>query len=306
MKTVVLVNPGSAQGRTGRRWPELAERLGAAIGPFEAVLTAAPMDAVPLAAEARRAGCARLVVVGGDGTVNEAVNGLLADDAPAGAEPCLAFVPQGTGGDFGRSLGLASGTEAAIAAIAQGRTRRIDVGRADFADGSRRSSRYFVNVASFGMGAQVALAVNAATWSKKLGGSVAFYLATMRVMATHANRRLRLAVDGEVAAELVANTVAVCNGRYFGGAMFIAPMAEPDDGRLDIVVLGDLGLWGFLRHMPKLYAGRHLELDEVTVMGGGRLEASGAETVHLEVDGEAVGRLPASFDVVPGAISVVC
>ena len=306
MKTFVVVNPCSANGRTAGRWPGLAQRLGDALGPFETAFTRHPMDAAALAGDALRAGCRRLIVVGGDGTLNEALNGLLADGAGLDPDVHLGFLPQGTGGDFRRTLGLAVSPAEAIGAIWRGRTRRIDVGRATFVGNDGETAhRYFANVASFGMSGLISKLINEASWSKRLGGSVAFYLATVRGMIGYRNRHVGFTVDGRAEELLLTNTGAVCNGRYFGGGMNIAPMAEPDDGILDIVVLGDFGMWDLIKDMPRLYRGTHLELDEVTVLGGRRLRAASANEVRLEVDGEPVGRLPATFEAVPAALTVI-
>lgn len=306
VKTLALINPQSANGRTGRRWPGLADLLGQAIGPFDEAFTRRPQEATALARQALAAGYRRLVIVGGDGTLNEAVNGLLDDGRGIVSEVAVAIMPQGTGGDFRRTLGIPRDPTAAAQVIRRGHVRPIDIGKATFIgpDGEP-ASRYFVNVASFGMSGAVAEAVNDAGWMKRLGGTASFYLSTVATMVRHRNAEVTLTIDGGAPGRWRANTVAICNGTSFGGGMTVAPMADPGDGTLDVIVLGDFGLSDFLIHGARLYQGRHLELDKVVALPGHHVEAESRAALPLELDGEPVGSLAAAFDVVPAAINVI-
>ena len=146
--------------------------------------------------------------------------------------------------------------------------------------------------------------------SKRLGGRLSFLMATARTTLSYDNQRVRLVFDGDQgnAVELTMNTVAIANGRYFGGGMFIAPEAELDDGRFDVVCLGDLGFKDFLLRGRRIYAGTHLAMDKVSHRRAAMVYAEPVtprEVVELDVDGETPGILPATFTLLPRSLSLV-
>lgn len=313
-RTVVVVNPRSQGGATGRRWPDLADRLRRHLA-FEAVMTSAPNDATRLAREALAAGADRIVAVGGDGTINEVVNGFFeplapGDDVgavrPVRADAAFGLLPLGTGGDFRRTAGIPTDFDEAAAVLAAGKTRVIDLGRLDFVGDDGPAARLFVNICSFGVSGVVDRIINQS--GKKLG-KLSFVLSTMRAAMQYDNQRVHLQFDRGLAtdgaADLTINTVAIANGRYFGGAMMIAPDAELDDGQFDVVALGDFGTAELMLHSRKIYAGTHLRLAKVSARRATHVEAEAAEAggvVELDLDGENVGRLPARFTMLPQAL----
>jgi diacylglycerol kinase (ATP) len=306
-RTVVIVNPRSQGGAAGRDWPSLADRIRRAL-PFEEAITAAPGDATRLAREALRAGAERVVALGGDGTINEVANGFFTDGAAIAPEAALGILPYGTGGDFRKSAGVPRDFDAAVRLLAADRRRRIDVGRLDHATGGGgRATRVFVNIASFGMSGVVDRLVNE---SRKRFGKLSFLIASTRGMFRYDNQPVRLTFDDSAAdsLEMTINTVAVANGRYFGGGMHIAPEAELDDGRFDVVAIGDVGIKELVLGSRRLYQGTHLTLDHVSHRRARVVHAEPARpggVVELDVDGETPGRLPATFTVLPGALALV-
>jgi YegS/Rv2252/BmrU family lipid kinase len=307
MRTRAIVNPRSAHGRTGKRWPELQARLDERIEHFDAVFTEAPGDAARLAEEAIADGVEQLVAVGGDGTVNEVVNGMFDEEGSRNPEAVLSLMMLGTGGDFRKSLGLRGEVDEYIDRIVEGTVRDIDVGRIalEGRDG-KPSVRWFDNIASFGFSGDVVDRVNRATVSKWFGGKFAFRWASLCALLAHVNEPLHLKIDDDFETELPASIIAVCNGQYFGGGMWIAPEAELDDGQFDIVMIANMSTLDFMRHSASIYRGTHIELPNVTVRRGRRLVATAPEGVErvLDVDGEAPGRLPATFEIHPGALKV--
>jgi YegS/Rv2252/BmrU family lipid kinase len=307
-RTVVIVNPRSQGGKLGKRWPDLAEQLARAF-PFDDVRTQAPGDATRLAAEALRGGAERVVAIGGDGTINEVVNGFF-DDAgqPIAPNAALGIIPYGTGGDFRRTLNLPVAIADAAAVVAADHRRAIDVGRLELttSDGGR-AHRMFVNIASFGVSGVVDRLVNES--GKKLG-RLSFALATARATWSYKNQRVELVFDGKPddRVESTINTVAVANGRFFGGAMMVAPEAELDDGLFDVIAMGDFTFADLVKSGRRLYKGTHLGMDKVSSRRARVVEARPVEPgaiVELDVDGECPGRLPARFEIVPGALNVV-
>jgi YegS/Rv2252/BmrU family lipid kinase len=301
-RTLVIVNPRSRNGATGRRWRGYEARLRDELGPLEVEQTRAPRDAERLAREAVRSGVERILVAGGDGTLSEVATGLLAAELADYA--AVGLLPLGTGGDFGRSLGIPRELEGALACIVQGRTRRVDAGRARFLDedGAQRTA-YFVNVSSFGISGLIDELVNHTT--KRLGGTASFLVGTLRGIFQYRSERVAIRVDGQLVHDAGLILATGANGRYFGGGMQVAPEARIDDGLLDVVIVADLPIPTLLAKLPKIYAGTHLR-DEAAVLHRGRVIEAEAEPgrVKLDLDGEPLGTLPARCEVLPGALTL--
>ncbi len=305
-RPVVIVNPNSAGGQTRRRWPHLEQEIRASLGEFDALFTERPGHATDLARGALRGGADLVVAMGGDGTINEVVNGFFAGTEAVKPGAAFAVLPAGTGGDFVKTAGVPRDLGRAARAIAEGRSRPIDAARLTYiASDGNRAARHFVNIASFGISGLVDQYVNKS--SKSLGGKASFFLASVKASLAYKNARVKLKLDGGEPIERVVYTCAVANGRYFGGGMEIAPAAKLDDGKFEVVTVGDVGMMTMLRHSSKIYRGAHVKLPFVTVEQAARVEAEAAdgEEVLLDVDGEQPGRLPAMFELLPGALRVV-
>jgi YegS/Rv2252/BmrU family lipid kinase len=301
VKPVLIVNPASAGGRTGRHFDAIARAVRGALGDFEARFTRASGDACGLAREAVAAGRRLVVAVGGDGTASEVIDGLLC----GGFQEQFGFIPRGTGGDFRRSLGIPNDVPGAALLLAAAAARTIDLGRVEFTGNDGRPAvRHFANVASCGVSGVVAGNVNRS--GKWLGGKLSFKLAAARSLAGWRDQRVRWRADGGPWVEQAVTALAVCNGRHFGGGMMVAPEARLDDGLLDVTVWHGLGLVDFVTKEPLLYDGRHVRLPNTRTLRARTVEVEplGAAPVLLEVDGEQPGRLPARFTVLPGALSL--
>lgn len=307
MKTFVVVNPAAGGGRAGKHWTKIARELAAAIGPFDSALTTKPGDATALVRDAARNGAKTIIAVGGDGTINEAVNGLCDGEHAPARDIALGFIMFGTGGDFRRSFDLPKGIAAAIERIKSGRTRVIDLGRLHYtAPDGTGAQRWFNNIASFGFSGEVVRAVNAARFSKLLGGKFSFLWNSFLELRKYQGCKIDLVIDGATISEEVC-TVAICNGRFFGGGMMMAPDAALDDGILDVVVVRQNPPLTIL-DMRLLYSGAHLDHPNVSVYRGRKIEARPRSNapVYLDVEGEAPGSLPATFEAVPGALRLRC
>ena len=305
---VFVVNPSSAAGATLRRFERMRPALHTALGAFDVRITERPGHATEIVREAIATGARTIVSVGGDGTNNEVVNGFFDDTgAPLAGQPRLALVPSGTGGDFRRTLGLKEHVRDVLAQLSQPVPRPCDVGRLRFTrpDGET-AVRMFLNIASFGLPGQVDAVVNQS--SKALGAKASFISGTLRAFVTYRAPKVEIIVDdGPPVVEQIA-LVAVANGRYFGGGMQIAPDARIDDGVFDIVQVLETSKWFWLKNAARVYAGTHVGLDEVAVRRGKTLSArpvDPADEVLIDVDGEQPGRLPARFEILPGAIALL-
>lgn len=304
--TLLIVNPASRGGRTGREWPSIAARLGDRLGEVEVVRTAARRDATRIAREAAERGVSRIVAAGGDGTFSEVAAGVLASDCSD--RVCLGLLPLGSGGDLPRTLGIPRDLDAALRVIDDGRVRAIDVGRVECVDWSgRRRAGWFVNEASVGLSADVARHVD--RMPRQLGGEVAFALGAARTILEHRAAATCLRIDDKRVHEGATTLIAISNGRYFGGGMRIAPAASLDDGRLDVVVGPAFSRTRLLFDLlPRLYRGAHVSDPRIDVHRARRIELEplgDAQPASVEADGELLGTLPALFEIEPGALRVL-
>ena len=314
MRVRAIINPNSSHGRTRAAWPKISRALEAELGPVEAVFTDAPLSATSRTREALQEGVDLVIAVGGDGTVNEVVNGFFAppgaaEDLPLRPETELAILMSGTGGDFRKTFELGADLPAQVQRIARGNVRTIDVGRIDYTDhDGHPAARYFNNIASFGLSGLVSDRVNRAHFTKRVSGRFTFFWASLQSVLGYKMPRVRLVVDDQPPLELGVNTVAVCNGRYFGGGMHMAPMARPDDGLFDLVVMHDMSTRELLRDPNAIYRGTHIQNPKVLTLRGRRVVATPLPGPHalLDIDGETPGRLPATFTILPAVLKFRC
>ena len=295
-QTVFLVNPASANGSTGRRWPELARRAAAAGLEGATLFSERQGHLAELAREAALDGAELLVVVGGDGSVNEVANGL----AGLGRQPEVAIVPRGTGWDFSRTFGIPRKVDDAVHVALEGDVRTIDVGRASYRawDGSDATTS-FANVASAGMSGAIAKRANET--SKALGGKASYLWATFAVFSGWEATEIEVVVDGERRTGRMFDVV-VANGRFFGGGLQICPEAEPDDGLFDVLTIGDVTKRDLVLTMPKMYRGTHLPHPKAELLRGPSVTVTSETPLPIELDGEQPGTTPATFEVAAGAL----
>jgi YegS/Rv2252/BmrU family lipid kinase len=295
--TVFLVNPASDNGATGKRWPEIARRAVTRGLEGDTLFSEAPGHLAQLARQAALGGAKLLVVVGGDGSVNEVANGV--HDLE---EPELAVIPRGTGWDFVRTYGIPHALDGAIDVARGGRTREIDLGRALYrAWDGRDAESYFANVASAGMSGAIAERANQTT--KALGGKISYLWATVAVFSRWQNSEIRVSVDDEIRGGRM-HDVVVANGRCFGGGMKICPDAEPDDGLFDVLTIGDLTKRDLLTTLPKTFWGRHLPHPKAELLRGAVVTVDSTAALPIELDGEQPGTTPVRFEIVPRALRV--
>jgi YegS/Rv2252/BmrU family lipid kinase len=303
-KTQVILNPASSAGKTGRRQAEILAAVGRHLGPdYSLLVTTRPGEATETARSAALRGAGLVVAVGGDGTVQEVVDGLIGAGLPPDRRPHLGIVNAGTGHGFAQSLGLPADLEAQCAGIALGTSRRIDIGRAFYKDaGGRPVERCFVNECQAGIGGQVVQRVQAG--HKKLGGFLAFGLATLTTALSYPNRAIRFSIDDGPEEEGSFVGIVAANGCVMAGGMRLAPRATVDDGRLDILFMHGQDLPERLLNFPKIYSGTHLGSPKFSCLRGTSLSLASDETVSFEADGELFGHLPCRIEVLPSALEL--
>ena len=289
--TTFLVNPASDNGATGRRWSTIEERAADAGLRGAALFSQRPGHLTELARQSAEKGEDLLVVVGGDGSVNEVANGIA--DLP---DVEVAVIPRGTGWDFARSHGIPHKLGEAIVVARDGHAHAVDLGRATYRDGTS----VFANVASAGMSGAIARRANETT--KALGGKVSYLLATISVFRRWQPGEIRVTVDGEERSGRM-HDVIVALGPSIAGGMKLCPDADPADGKFDVLLIGDLTKRDLVLTMPKTYRGTHLPHPKAQVLRGADVSIE-ADALPVELDGEQPGTTPARFEVLPGALRV--
>jgi YegS/Rv2252/BmrU family lipid kinase len=287
----------------GQQWAALSARITAALGPVRLLRTERAGHGIQLARQAVQEGATELLSMGGDGTHNEVVNGILQAAPPPGAVG-LGILPAGTGGDFRRVLAHASTFDDALSHLPSAACHPIDLGLCRYTDDQGApGQRWFVNIASCGISGLVCRIANAS--SKRLGGKLTFYLSTLRAMAAYRAARVQVTLDGKDLGEHEITSLQACNARFAGGGMMFAPDALLDDGQLDLVILQDPGVVRTLLMSDSIYKGRHVRLPHVQVHRGRQIEVQPLHAdrpAWVDIDGEAPGLAPVRFEVVPGAI----
>ena len=300
----VIVNPASGSGRARKRWPGISATLMEYGLDHEVSFTSGPNDATRIARELARAGTQTIVAVGGDGTVNEIINGMIENNAPVNQNTKLLVLPCGTGKDLGRTLGTGEVTRA-IEALIAGSVTSMDLGLITYTTGDgRQESRYFANVADLGLGANVADRINSS--SKKLGGLLTYLIAAVRTIIEFKARDISVDVDGERVFHDSANMVVLANGQYFAGGMLVAPTASICDGLLEMYILADVGKRALLTSLlPRVYRGKHVGRHGVLHVRAASVSIQSAAGILLEMDGEQIGTSPVSVEVIPRVLPVV-
>lgn len=242
-----------------------------------------------------------IVVHGGDGTINEVINGLLAGEKK---EIFLALLPSGTGADLVRTLGISHSLSQAARQAVQGSAQRLDIGQVQFTDPEGRPARrVFANVTDVGFGGDVVRYVN--SHSKRLGGKLSFLKGLLVTLFRYKNKTIRITLDDREKLEIRASSIVVANGQYFGGGMWVAPEAHLQDGLFEVVIVGDVSKADVLANTRRLYKGTLAEHPKVKTFKATTVGLDSDEEVLIDLDGELVGRLPARFQILPAKLSVI-
>lgn len=324
-RTFIVANPMAGAGQVEREWDRIERMLKVKLPEYDWAFTEGPNHATLLTREALRNGWEMVVAIGGDGTFNEVANGFFEKvDArdhfehtggwigrnektidPINPDALLGMLPMGTGGDFRRTVGLMGELKENIDRLGTSDTRDCDVGQLVYIDhDGKLASRYFINIASAGFSGQVDRAVNN-MW-KGFGGGISFRVASTLEWFKWSNQPLDIVLDDtdEFGGDFFI--VAVANGEYFGGGMWVAPGADLDDGRFQVVFMRDLSKWNSATLMTKIYQGKHLEFDETFRRDATSvsMRSRGDEPILIDLDGEQPGRLPAFFAIHERALSL--
>jgi diacylglycerol kinase (ATP) len=304
LKTQVIINPESDQGKTRKRWKYIKEAIKSHIQEFGYEFTEKPFQAIDIARDAIKDGSELIIGVGGDGTMNEIANGFFEDRKIINPATTLGVVPSGTGSDLTKSLNIPRGLKDALKLITQAPSALIDVGRVTFKDhAGKDAERFFLNVADFGLGGEVVKRVNQNRMERKASSYVRCLISAM---VHYKSRRIKIRVDGRDLPEAEYLVGAIANGRIFGKGMKVAPGAQINDGLFDLVLVKGMKFLEFCRHGWKIFLGTHLTHPKISLIHCRDIEALAPEEgeVLLELDGEQLGHLPARFEILPCRFSI--
>lgn len=302
-KVFAVVNPVSANGSTGKEWPNFEKVIRQSGVDIDYKYTEYPMHAKSLAQEALKAGFEIILSVGGDGTMNEVLNGFFYEGELINENASLAIFSRGTGCDTIRTLGIGKDVDSIIEVLKNEKTQSLDVGLAEFVEyGGSKTQRYFLNVSDVGIGGETTYRVN--NNSKALKGFLSFLVGAFATMISYQNKDFEITIDDVTINERL-NSIIVANGKFFGGGMKIAPMADMNDGYFDIIVIGNISKFDFIINFPKIYKGEHMSHPKLRHYKGRKIRVNARQKALIEVDGEQPGVIEAKFDILPNKIKVL-
>jgi YegS/Rv2252/BmrU family lipid kinase len=310
LKVGVILNPVAGGGRLKHDLPRVAALLKKHFGEFELRETQAAGDAERLAIDLAMHGCELVIAAGGDGTASEVADGLLQAHEETKRVTELALLPCGTGIDFARGLSLPRNLDALLKHISQTKGRKVDAGRISYIDDhGALASRHFINIASLGLSGVTDRAVNADKRKGRVSAKALFYWRTVAEFVRYRFQTVRITVDDGKPVEVSIALVAVANGRFFGGGMMIAPDADLNDGLFDIVILKAASKLQLIWDLRLVYSGRHRNHPAITIVRGRKVlvEPVGSAATNgalVDIDGESPGRVPATFEMLPDALTL--
>jgi YegS/Rv2252/BmrU family lipid kinase len=303
-KIFFIVNPVSAGKKTLKEWPVFEIKLKEKGFKFDWIFTEYPEHATIITREVIKSGYDLIVSVGGDGTMNEILNGFFENGNLINTEAKLAVFARGTGCDFIRSFGIKRGFENFVKILEKNEVQKLDVGKVSFLHTSGQVvTKHFLNISDVGLGGETTKRVNKT--KKHLKGFLAFLIGAMLTILKYRNKTIKLEIDGKVVKHEKINSVIVANAKYFGGGMYISPNSEVNDGLLDIIIIGDFNTLELIRDFHLIYNGKHLTHQKICHYKAKKVKITSEPVALLEFDGEQQGTTPAEFEIIQQAVKVL-
>lgn len=300
---LVIVNPNAGKGKGKKDWGKISGFLTKENIPFTVNFTGSKGHAINLTLEAIKSGFRKIITVGGDGTLNEVLNGVFLNSTCPPADMLLALIPVGTGNDWGRMFGIPLDYEKAVKIIRDRKTLIHDVGLVSFHNGGEKMTRYFINIAGLGFESVVVRKTNIQK-DKGCGGKLIYFYNLLTSLLSYRNTEAEIEIDGK---KISANifSVNIGNGRYCGGGMRQTPDAVPDDGLLDVTIINGMGKFEIIRNLKILYDGTILSHPKILGYKGKNIKVRSDSVLFTEADGESLGHTPAEFSIIPSGIRIV-
>jgi YegS/Rv2252/BmrU family lipid kinase len=300
---MVIVNPNAGSGRGGKDWNRIAALLTANHISFMHLFTRCQRHAIQLTQECLLEGYRRIIVVGGDGTLNEVVNGIFTQDHCPTSDIILAMITVGTGNDWGRMFNIPHNYEQSIRIIAEAKIRLQDVGVVEYFHGTRNESRYFLNIAGLGFDAIVVKRTNLQK-EKGRKGKALYMINLLKSLILYRHTFTEVEIDGKKIAQDVF-TISIGIGRFSGGGMRQTPLAIADDGLFDITIIRKIGKGNIILSLKKLYDGTILDHPKIEGYTGKTILIDSDPLIHVEADGESLGHSPIRFQIIPKSVQIV-
>jgi YegS/Rv2252/BmrU family lipid kinase len=300
---LVVVNPNAGSGKCRKDWPQINEILSKKGFSYHVVFTQRRFHAILLIKKLINEGYRKVIVVGGDGTLNEVINGIFAQKACESESISVGMIPVGTGNDWARMFSIPSGYEEAIDTLLENNSIVMDAGRVNFSLKDQIYLRYFINIAGTGFDAIVARKTNQLKEKGKSGILLYFYNILSSLMA-YKTTGISVEVDGKkFKDDIFSMSIGIC--RFNGGGMMQVPNADPTDGLFDITVIRKIGKFSVIRNLGRLYNGSIVKHSKVSALRGKNINIQASPPVYLETDGESLGHTPFQFSIIPASIKII-
>jgi YegS/Rv2252/BmrU family lipid kinase len=301
---LVIVNPNAGHGRGKKDWPVIASLLDKYDIQYKVCFTLTRRHAIVLTQEGILDGYRKIIAIGGDGTLNEIVNGIFMLNSCSPTDITLSMIMVGTGNDWGKLFGIPTHYELAVQVIKDCRTRSQDVGKVSFYDGIQKESRYFINIAGLGFDAVVVNRTNL-TQDKGYKGKAIYFINLLRSLLVYRHTHTSVEIDGKrIQHDVLSISIGI--GKYSGGGMMQTPHALPNDGLFDITIIRKMSKWEVVMSLKKLYDGTLLTHPKIEGYKGKEILIDSDPLIHLETDGESLGHSPIQFKLLPNSLNVVC
>jgi YegS/Rv2252/BmrU family lipid kinase len=302
-KCALILNPHAGGGKGSRDWHQIEKLLGAHGLQYELLISKYPKHAILIAKHAVDNGARQLIVVGGDGTLNEVVNGVFQQETCLIEKVTIGIIPVGTGNDWIKTFGIPNNYEEAIKKIKEGEAIFQDVGKLTYSENGKANSRYFINMAGFGFDAQVTRIANL---MKKKGrsGKWVYHISLLAAYLQYKTHKLNISVNGEQIEELIFS-LSVGIGKYNGGGMMQSPHAIPNNGIFEVTLIKKIDIYGILTNLSGLYSGSYIKDSRVLCYKAKEIFISSQKPLFAEVDGESLGQGQFSVEILPRAVQVI-
>ncbi|KTD46390.1 diacylglycerol/lipid kinase family protein [Legionella quateirensis] len=299
----VVINPESGGGRGKKIWLKVQSGLSILFDKITFRMSAGVDELVPLTQELLSDHPDYLLIIGGDGTLSYAINGIIKQDKIEIQKTKIAFLNAGCGGDFIKQFPRQDISQF-LDRLKNNQFVNCNIGKINFFD---QPSHYFINIASCGLSGQVVSTVSKSRWLKKLCGSVNYFLHSLVALFTYKRPTVRIQIDDASFFDCSLLLLAACNGQFFGGGMHVAPTAKLDDGLIDVVLFGDFTKLNALLKLPEIYSGNHILDKKVQYLQAKKIaiEPKDNSIIKVEADGECIGHLPATFELLEDTFALI-
>lgn len=306
-KIKLIINPASSHGKAKKEWEKIKNQLENLNMKFDYAFTEKRGDAISIARESVQSEKETIIAIGGDGMINEVVNGMVNSDETIPKNLTLGVIPVGTGSDFARTMEIPRDYKEAVGRIYKKKTVEVDVGKVEYFDwaSQERRVRYFINITDAAFSAEVCKAAQETWLAKFFSGTIPYVIGLLRTILLFKNKPVDLIVDDEKMKK-DACLIAIANCRYFGGGMQIAPLANPYDGLLDVVILSDASKMEILKNLSKLYKLEGApDLPNLMYKKAKKIEINSSEQIMVDIDGEVIGEGPLKFSLITSKLRVI-